>query len=154
MEVTIVLVLLFAGIVFLIIELFLIPGLSLAGIASLLINGSAVYYAYTQISSTAGHLTLLGGAVLSGIAVYVFLKSKTLEKMSLKAEIDGKNDPLEGVKINIGDTGTTISRLAPMGKVKVNGFIMEAKTNDDFVDEGNPIRVVGIMNTNVLVERM
>jgi len=154
MEVSIVLVLLFAGIAFLLIELFLIPGLSLAGIASLIVNGSAVYYAYTQIGSTAGHLTLLGGLILSGVAVWIFLKSKTLEKMSLKAEIDGKNDPLAGVKINIGDTGKAVSRLAPMGKVKVNGFVMEAKTNDDFVDEGCSIRIVEILNTNVLVERI
>ncbi len=154
MEVSIVLVLLFAGIAFLLIELFLIPGLSLAGIASLLLTGSSVYYAYAKIGSTAGHLTLLGGLILSGVAVWIFLKSKTLEKMSLKAEIVGKNDPLAGVKINIGDTGKAVSRLAPMGKVKVNGFVMEAKTNDDFVDEGCSIRIVEILNTNVLVERI
>jgi len=154
MEITIVLVLLLAGIIFLLIELFLIPGLSLAGIAGTLLMGSSVYYAYAKIGPTAGHLTLLGGIVLSGIAVWIFLKSKTLDKMSLKAEIDGKNDPLANVKVNIGDTGTTISRLAPMGKVKVNGFVIEAKTNDDFVDEGSPIRVVEVLNTNVLVERI
>ncbi len=154
MEITIVLILLLAGIAFLLIELFLIPGISLAGIASLLLTGSSVYYAYANIGSTAGHLTLLGGLVLSGVAVWIFLKTKTLEKMSLKAEIDGKNDPLANVKVNIGDTGTTVSRLAPMGKVKVNGYIMEAKTNDDFVDEGCKIRIVEVLNTNVLVERM
>ena len=154
MEITIVLVLLLAGIVFLLLELFLIPGLSLAGIAGTLLLGSAVYYAYVQIGSTAGHLTLMGGIVLSGIAVWIFLKSKTLEKMSLKAEIDGKNDPLADVKVSVGDIGKTISRLAPMGKVKVNGFIIEAKTNDDFVDEGTEIKIIEILKTNVLVERI
>lgn len=154
MEITIVLILLLAGIVFLLLELFLIPGLSLAGIASLILNASAVYYAYAKIGSTAGHLTLIGGLVLSGVAVWIFLKTKTLEKMSLRAEIDGKNDPLANVKVAVGDTGTTVSRLAPMGKVKVNGYIMEAKTNDDFVDEGSEIRIVEVLKTNVLVERI
>lgn len=154
MEITIVLVLLLAGIAFLLIELFLIPGLSLAGIASLLLTGSSVYYAYTNIGATAGNLTLLGGVILSGIAVWIFLKSKALDKMSLKAEIDGKNDPLAEVNVKVGDIGKTISRLAPMGKVKVNGYIMEAKTNDDFVDQGSEIRIVEVMNTNVLVERV
>jgi membrane-bound ClpP family serine protease len=154
MEITIVLVLLLAGIVFLLLELFLIPGLSLAGIASLVLNTSAVYYAYTKIGSTAGHLTLMGGLLLSGVAVWIFMKTKTLDKMSLKAEIDGKNDPLANVKVAVGDTGITVSRLAPMGKVKVNGYIMEAKTNDDFVDQGSEIRIVEVLNTNVLVERV
>jgi len=154
MEIVIVLVLLLAGIVFLLLELFLIPGISLAGIAGFILTGIAVFYAYSQIGSVAGHLTLIGGLVLSGIAVWVFLKSKALEKMSLKAEIISKNDPLADVKVAAGDTGKTISRLAPMGKVKVNGYIMEAKTNDDFVDQGIEIRVVEVLKTNVLVERV
>lgn len=74
--------------------------------------------------------------------------------MSLKTEIDGKNDPLANVKVTKGDTGIALSRLAPMGKVKVNGFVMEAKTNDDFVDEGSEIRIIEVLNTNVLVERI
>jgi membrane-bound ClpP family serine protease len=154
MEITIVLVLLLVGILFLLLELFLIPGLSLAGIAGVLSMGAAVYYAYSQIGSTAGHLTLFGGLVLSAIAVWIFIKSKTLEKMSLKTEIDGKNDPLANVKVTKGDTGIALSRLAPMGKVKVNGYVMEAKTNDDFVDEGSEIRIIEVLNTNVLVERI
>lgn len=154
MEITIVLLLLLAGIVFLLIELFLIPGLSLAGIASVLLMGSAIYYAYSQVSSTAGHLALLGGIVLSGVAVWIFLKSKALDKMSLKTGIDGKNDPLANVTVQAGDTGTAVSRLAPMGKVKINGYIMEAKTNDDFVDEGSPVKVIEVLKTNVLVERV
>lgn len=154
MEITIVVVLLLIGIIFFLLELFLIPGISLAGIAGTLFVGGAVYYAYSQIGSTAGHLTLLGGVILLGIAVWIFLQSKTLEKMSLKTEIDGKNDPLKDVDVKIGDVGITSSRLAPMGKVKVNGHIVEAKTNDDFIDEGVEVKILEVMNTNILVERV
>ena len=153
MEITIVVVLLLVGIIFFLLELFLIPGISIAGIAGTLFVGGAVYYAYDKIGNTAGHLTLLGGIVLLGIAVWIFLRSKALEKMSLKAGIDGKNDPLKDVSVEVGDTGITSSRLAPMGKVKVNGHIVEAKTNDDFIDEGVEVTVLEVMNTNILVER-
>ena len=57
------------------------------------------------------------------------------------------------VSVEVGDTGITSSRLAPMGKVKVNGHIVEAKTNDDFIDEGVEVKVLEVMNTNILVER-
>jgi membrane protein implicated in regulation of membrane protease activity len=40
-----------------------------------------------------------------------------------------------------------------MGKVKVNGFIVEAKTNSDFIDDGDEIVVLEVLKTNVLVER-
>lgn len=153
MEITIVIVLLLLGIIFFIVELFLIPGISLAGIAGTLFVAGSVYYAYSRIGATAGHLTLIGGIILLGIAVWIFVRSKALDKMALKTEIDGKNDPLKEVLIKVGDMGITHSRLAPMGKVKVNGFIVEAKTNDDFIDPGVEVIVLEVMNTNILVER-
>lgn len=153
MEIIIVVILLLVGIVFFLLELFLIPGISLAGIAGTLFLGGAVYVAYTEIGSSAGHLTLLGGLILLGVAVWIFFRSKTLERMSLTTEIDGKNDPMKDMVINIGDFGITSSRLAPMGKVKINDHIVEAKTNDDFIDEKVEIVVLEVMKTNILVGR-
>jgi membrane-bound ClpP family serine protease len=74
--------------------------------------------------------------------------------MSLKTEIKGKNDPLEHVDIKIGDIGKCVSRLAPMGKIKVNGEVIEAKSLDDFIDEGTEIRVLEVLQTNVIVEKL
>ena len=153
MEIIIVVILLLVGIVFFLLELFLIPGISLAGIAGTLFLGGAVYVAYTEIGSSAGHLTLLGGLILLGVAVWIFFRSKTLERMSLTTEIDGKNDPMKDMVINIGDFGITSSRLAPMGKVKINDHIVEAKTNDDFIDEKVEVVVLEVMKTNILVGR-
>jgi len=154
MDITIVVILLLLGIVFFLLELFLIPGISLAGIAGTVFMGSAIYYAYSQIGSQVGHLTLVSSVILLAITIWVFVRSKALEKMSLKAEIKGKNDPLENMVINSGDLGITQSRLAPMGKVKVNGHIVEAKTNDDFINPGVQVRVIEVFNTNILVERI
>jgi membrane-bound ClpP family serine protease len=153
MEITIVVILLLVGIVFFLLELFLIPGISIAGIAGTLFMIASVYYAYSEISSFAGHITLLGSVLLLGIAIWIFLRTKTLEKLSLKTEIKGKNDPLESVVIHVGDEGITSSRLAPMGKVKINGHMVEAKTNDDFIDEGVKVVVKEVFNTNILVDR-
>ena len=153
MEITIVLLLLLMGVIFFLLELFLIPGISVAGIAGTVFMGGAVYYAYTAVGSTAGHLTLAGGVLLLAIAVWIFIRSKALERMSLKAEIDSKNNPLSGISLKIGDKGIAASRLAPMGRIKINGHLVEAKTNDDFIDEGVEVTVVEVRNTNVVVER-
>lgn len=154
MEISIVVILLLVGIAFILLELFIIPGFSLAGITGIVSMISAVVYAYSSVGSAAGHITLLGGLILAGISIWIFLKSKTLEKMALNTEIDSKVDPLEDSLVQVGDTGKTISRLAPMGKIRVNGHDIEAKTNDDFIDENTEIKVVKVMNTNVLVERI
>jgi membrane-bound ClpP family serine protease len=152
MEIGIVLLLLVIGVVLLLIEFFLIPGISVAGIGGVLFLGGGIVYAYTNIGPEAGHLTVFGSIVIIALAVWIFLKTRTLEKMSLKTEIESKNDPLAGMEVKEGDTGIAVSRLAPMGKVKVGGHIMEARSLNGFIDEGTEVVVREVLLTNVLVE--
>jgi membrane-bound ClpP family serine protease len=153
MEIVVILILLLVAVGLLLVEMFLIPGISIAGIGGLLFLGGAVYYAYAFISPEAGHLTLVAAFVMMTVAIVIFVRSKALEKMSLKTEIDGKNDPLQGIELKVGDKGTTISRLAPMGKIRVNGRIVEAKAMDDFIDQEENVVIIKVQSTNVLVER-
>ena len=153
MYTTIVIILLVLGIIFFLVELFLLPGISIAGVIGFLLIGGSVYCAYAFIGPLAGTLTLIGSLILFAIAVWWFMRSKMLDRMSLKTEIDGKVDPLNGLNINVGDKGKTVSRLAPMGKVMINGATIEAKTNDDFIDPGEAVIVLEVYNTNVLVKR-
>lgn len=153
MEITIVITLLVVGVILLLIELFLIPGLSVSGIAGLLFLAGGVYYAYVEVSTTAGHLSLFGTIVLMILAVWIFIKSRALEKMSLTAEINSKIDPLSGMDIKVGDIGVTSSRLAPIGKIKIKTWTLEAKSLDDFIDQGTEVVVVEVNKTNVIVER-
>jgi len=153
MEIVVILILLLVAVGLLLVEMFLIPGISIAGIGGLLFLGGAVYYAYAFISPEAGHLTLVAAFVMMTVAIVIFVRSKALEKMSLKTEIDGKNGPLQGIELKVGDKGTTISRLAPMGKIRVNGHIVEAKAMDDFIDQEENVVIIKVQSTNVVVER-
>ncbi|MDD4490431.1 MAG: NfeD family protein, partial [Paludibacter sp.] len=147
MEIVVVLILLLVAVGLLLVEMFLIPGLSIAGIGGLLFLGGAVYYAYAFISPEAGHLTLVAAFIMMAVAIFLFIRSKTLEKMSLKTELDGKNDPLKGIELQVGDKGITTSRLAPMGKIRVNRHIVEAKAIDDFIDQEEEVVIIKIQST-------
>jgi membrane-bound ClpP family serine protease len=153
MEIGVVLLLLVIGVLLLLVEFFLIPGITIAGIAGLVFLIGGVVYAYVEIGADAGHLTILGAMFIIAFAVWLFIKTKTLEKLSLKTEIKSKNDPLAGMHVKEGDEGITISRLAPMGKIKVAGQVMEAKSPDEFIDEGTIVVVKKVLLTNVIVER-
>lgn len=154
MSLVIVLVLLFIGVVFFLIEIFLLPGISIAGVIGGLFIGASIFCGYYFLGSTVGTLILVGGLIFFGIAIWWFMRSRALDKMALKTDIDSKIEPLKGLDIKVGDTGETMSRLAPMGKIKINGAIVEAKTNDDFIDPDEEIIVLQVFNTNVLVERI
>lgn len=152
MELTVIITLMIVGIILLILEIFLIPGFSVSGVAGILSILGSIYYAYHHLGPMAGHITLASGILLMAVAVWVFIKAKTLERLSLKTEIKSKNDPLENMSIQTGDKGITVSRLAPMGKIKIAGRVIEAKSMGDFIDEETEVTVVQVDRTNVLVE--
>ena len=152
MEIGIVFLLLVIGVVLLLIEFFLIPGISVAGIGGVLFLGGGIVYAYSAIGPEAGHLTVFGSIVIIALAVWIFLKTRALEKMALTTEIESKNDPLAGVHVKAGDTGVAVSRLAPMGKIRIEGHVMEAKSMSGFIDEGTEVVVREVLQTNIIVE--
>jgi membrane protein implicated in regulation of membrane protease activity len=89
-----------------------------------------------------------------GVAIWAFMKSKALDKMSLRTNVTGRVDEIDELKIKVGDTGTTLSRLAPMGKIKINGTVVEAKTDNEFLDPNTEVIVKEVYKTNVLVEKV
>mgnify|MGYP000843095530 CR=1 FL=1 len=76
MEVFIIVSLILAGLLLFIVEVFLIPGISIAGIASAICLLYANYYAFDTLGPIAGFITLIA-SVLSCIAIIVwFMHSK------------------------------------------------------------------------------
>jgi len=154
MDIAIAVILILVGVFFFLVEFFLVPGISIAGIAGFLFVGAGIYYSYSQLGTTAGNISIAGSVVLLAVTVWIFLRRKTLERIGLKAKIDSNIGTVEELDIKVGDRGIALSRLAPMGKVKVKGQTVEAKSEDEFIDEGTPISVKEVFKTNVLVERI
>lgn len=153
MEVIILSSLLLAGIVLLLVELFLLPGTSIAGIGSALSFGGGIYYAFAVYGVPVGVAVIIISVVVAAFAIYKFMKSKTLDTISLHTTIEGKNNPLEGISVSVGDTGVAVSRLAPMGKVRINGNTIEVKVVSDMIDTGEQVRITEISTSGIVVER-
>ena len=90
---TIILVLFGVGL--LLAEMFLLPGFGVAGICGILSMVGAVGIAYLKLTALwawAGHITLAACVVLCAIAIWVFVKSKAMDKMALDTKIEGGVD--------------------------------------------------------------
>ena len=70
----------------------------------------------------------------------------------LKKELTGKVPTLDEKLIKAGDTGTTLSRLAPIGKAMINNQIAEVQSTVDLIDENQEITVVKTDNNKIWVK--
>ena len=83
------------GIALLLAEMFLLPGFGIAGLCGFGSLAGAVVVAYMKLTAMwawAGHMTLAACVVLCAIAIWVFLKSKAMDKMALETKIEGGVD--------------------------------------------------------------
>ncbi len=144
-------VLLVLGVIMMVIEIFLLPGFSIAGIMGIFFLLAGIIKAF-MFSMEAGFLVSLIALLSMALAIYLFMRSKTLNRLSLQESIDSKVDPLKNIDVKVGDRAVTLSRLAPIGKIKVNDKVVEAKSVKDFIDDGVEVVVVAVDSTNVEVE--
>ncbi len=136
---------------FLLLEILVIPGSTLAGIVGFGLLFSGIWQAYASKGTIAGHITLGSTFVVTLIILYFSFKAGTWKRMALKATSDGKMDQLEGIEIKIGDIGTSISRLAPSGKAMIDNEIVEVHTYGEFVDQDNEVRVISVKDNKIIV---
>ena len=154
MDIIIIVSLIVAGLLLFIIEVFLLPGVSIAGIASAACLLYANYYAFDSLGTLPGCITLAVSAIgVIGITI-LFMRSKTVDKLSFKKSIDYRPEPLKGLDLKPGDEGIALTRLALIGNAEFNGRIIEVRSSGDFIDQKSRIRVERILDGVVLVEKI
>ena len=130
MDVLIIIVLIIAAVILFLVELFVIPGISFAGIAALGCIIFANYYAFANLGTGAGFITLV-----------------------VKKDITSKIDNSAANKIKVGDMGITTTRLAQIGYAEIEGNIIEVKSTEGLLDEKTPIIVNRIADGTIFVEK-
>lgn len=154
MDIVIIIALIVAGLLLFMAEVFLIPGLSLAGIASAGCLIYVNYYAFAQLGATGGLITLII-SLCSYIIMFIwFLHTKAIDKLALKKNIDSTVGTPAEQEVKIGDTGVAITRLALIGNAEINGKIIEVKSADGFLNEHTPIVVERIMEGIIMVRKI
>lgn len=116
--------------------------------------GGAIWYSFDSLGVTAGVWTAVAVGILSLLSLIFSLRAKTWQRLTLKQEIDSTSMPNPEKEVALGAIGVTISRLAPMGKVLINGKTYEAKSTDIMIDQKQNVEVVGFENFNVIVKKV
>ena len=141
------------GVFFLVVELVLLPGVTVGTILSLVSYAVAVYMAFERFGLTGGAVTLAVVVAISLVAVGLALRAKTWRRFSLRQKIESSSMETPSDTVSVGQCGIAVSRLSPMGKVNIDGRVYEAKSIDSYIDQRSRVEVTGFENFTVVVKR-
>lgn len=141
--------LLAVGIILLLIEIFVIPGVGIAGILGVAAVIAGCYFSYDW-GTRIGMIVTGGVIVVIIIFLIIALRAKTWDKLALKTNVESSAGQ-DSTVVSLGEKGVTVTRLAPMGSARIDGKTMEVKSYEGFVDPGVNVEVVMIEDNLIYV---
>jgi membrane-bound ClpP family serine protease len=147
-------ILLFAvGLILLGFEVF-VPGAILGIFGGMALLGGTVM-AFLNYGMNGGLLALAVALVLVGALLYIefrVLPRTTLgRRLFLQAAVTGQNNAVVTTPDIVGQSGTTVTTLAPTGYVLVAGQRYESYSQSGYIPPGTTVRVVGRDNFRLIV---
>ncbi|MFH1119208.1 MAG: NfeD family protein [Bacteroidota bacterium] len=153
MSLTLIIILIVAGLLFVLLEVLVIPGTTVVGVAGLILIAFSVWDAYHVFGSPTGHYVLAGTIIMSLTVIYLAFKSNTWNRLMLRTEINSKVNEIDFNRISEGDAGKAVSRISPSGKAVFNNEFFEVHTNGDFIDQETEVIVSHIIDNKIFVKR-
>ena len=134
-------------------EIFIIPGTSLAGIVSAACLIGANVLVFDSYGLSAGIIVLAASLIVCLVAGIWMLRSKALDRISLKRTIDSTAATEEQLSVKVGDRGIALTRLALIGNADFDGKIVQVQSADGFLDEKTPVVITRVIDGQVWVKR-
>lgn len=148
----IIITLVLLGILMILIEFLITPGMGFAGIVGLASFIGACVFAFVREGATTGTIVTAVVVVIVALLFIFMLRSKTWKRLEQKEEIDTKVNR-ESEKVRVGERGVTISRLAPSGNVRFANTSCEAKSYGGLlIDPQTEVEVISIEDNEISVK--
>ncbi len=156
------LILLLVGVGLLLVEILVIPGFGIAGVAGLVCIFGALFlimlpnqwFNFDPVDQNAfvGSLTavaigLLGTLVLIVALSYYMPETRFFKRVELSTSMqtkDGFSSATYSTQMLIGKKGVAHTNLRPIGKVDIDGELYDASTHTDWIAKGTQVLVVGL----------
>lgn len=163
----------FAGLILLALEIFVIPGFGVAGVLGILfiVLGLALSLVKSVPTNfpvnlpegnafvTALFIVLASMVISIGLSFYLFgrfIKSSAFSRVSVQS-VNSKEDGFMGVDMTshslVGKEGSAYTVLRPSGKVEIDGNVYDATAESGFIDKGEKILVVKYETAQLFVRR-
>lgn len=140
------------GFVFLVIEVFIVPGFSVPGIVGLILIGYGVFKANMEYGATGAVVTLAVSAVAAVLLIRIALRSRTVKKFGLDySQTD--TSAIDDYSLLLGMAGTAVTKLRPSGIATIGDKRYDVVTDGEFIDENTPVTVSEVDGTRIVVTK-
>lgn len=163
---------LFVGIILIIVEVFVIPGFGVAGIAGvgltvgsmvlIMINNDFFNFEMVPMNDIiVASLAIFGG--LSGGALLLFVGGvrlsqtgffKRISLMDTQAQSEGYTSNFNNTVDLVGKTGTAYTVLRPSGKIMIDDQMYDAFSRGDYIEKGDTVKVLEIEGSTLKVRKV
>lgn len=144
-----VITLILLGIILILAEIFLIPGIGIAGFLGIASICGSAYYAFAYLGSWPGVIVTVINIALLSVLLFYALRGKTWKRLELDTVIDSRK---EEENIGTGDKGVATTRLGPIGSARINDKVYEVTSLEGMIDAGSRVEVVYIENNRIYVK--
>ena len=151
MEILIVTGLILFGLLLMIVELIFIPGTTFVGLIGFSIYGYGIYESFEFFGSTVGWTVLVITSVITIAFTVYSLKTNAWQRFALNTTNKGRVNENLADQIEVGQEGMTVSSLKPIGKAEFGSRQIEVRSEGNYIEENQPVRVIKIDNNRIFV---
>lgn len=156
-----------AGVVLLILEIFVIPGFGIAGISGIILILLSLFFSLTPSGPLFDTHTIslaiiqITGSLLAAIILFTVIlkflpKSRAFNKLVL-ADAEHSNQGFVSYPSNkdlIGVEGVALTTLRPAGTAEIDGKRVDVMTDSEYVEKGSKIKVLKVEGIKVIVKEI
>ena len=159
------------GLVLIAVEIFILPGFGVAGIAGItlticslvliMINNDAFDFQFVAMNDIVKALAATLGGLFGGTVLLFLLGSRLADsKMFSRVALMKTQDSAQGYTSNFvqepmkGKTGVAYTVLRPSGKVIIDGKIYDAFSRGEYIEKGEAIEVVDEETTSLKIRKI
>jgi len=142
--------LIIAGFIFVVIEIFLVPGVSVPGLVGLAMIGYGIFKARSAYGISGALIATTVSVVAAVVLIKMALKSRAVKSIGLDySEKEAK--AIDDYSSLIGKEGTAVSTLRPSGTAMIDSKRFNVVTDGEYIEKDSPIQVSAIEGTRIIV---
>ena len=149
------------GVALLLIELFVIPGFGIAGIAGIGLMLGSVFFVFRSAYKFETAMFTLSSSIILAFALaialsYLLPRTRAWNHLVLSAAMDSGSGfhsaPREDFQVYVGKTGIALTPLRPAGTVRVDDARLDVVTAGDFIVRDTPVKIINVEGSKIFVE--